>query len=201
MLPAFHGSFACWFRVRQLSRAWVVLLKRNTSLNFASIQYSGSTPHPVKVANKVKFLGIPYAKKYNLYTLIMVVAGILGGGGVSARRFWNMPRPWNAALHRIELRSWGRPATEKTADWWGFGRPIESMGLAYLYLYTFCHKNQANLGKYTIDATGDDFSSYTGWRWNCKVYYYWNYWTGNRFYFFLRGSSNDIITHFQVPFL
>ena len=84
MLPAFHGSFACWFRVRQLSRAWVVLLKRNTSLNFASIQYCTQwnlPPHPVKVANKGKFLGIPYTKKYNLYTLILLVAGILGGGG------------------------------------------------------------------------------------------------------------------------
>ena len=40
-----------------------------------------STPHPVKVANKLKFLGIPYTKKYNLCTLIMVLAGILGGGG------------------------------------------------------------------------------------------------------------------------
>ena len=30
-----------------------------------------------------------------------------------------------------------------------------------IYIY---HKNQANLGKYTIHAMGDDFSSYAGWR-------------------------------------
>lgn len=72
--------------------------------------YSGSTPHPEKVANKVKFLGIPYTKKYNLYTLIMALTGILGGGGYlhagsgTCRGLGTQLYTESSCAHEVELR-------------------------------------------------------------------------------------------------
>ena len=110
-----------------------------------------STPHPIKVANKVKFLGIPYTKKYNLYTLIMVVAGILGRGGDMCTQVLEHA----AALERSSTQNRAAlmrsSCDRKNCRLMGFWRTHRIHGTGIFVPIYIYHKNQANLGKYTID--------------------------------------------------